>query len=82
MPTRISEVETLANQEYKYGFYTDIETDAVQSGLNEDIIRLISAKKNEPDWMLEWRLKSYRCWVTMKEPPGPIFTSLPSIIRL
>src|SRR5438876_6565335 len=68
MPTRISEVETLANQEYKYWFYTDIETDAVQSGLNEDIIRLISAKKNEPDWMLEWRLKSYRCWVTMKEP--------------
>lgn len=68
MPTRISEVETLANQEYKYGFYTNIETDAVQSGLNEDIIRLISAKKNEPDWMLEWRLKSYRCWVTMKEP--------------
>ena len=68
MPTRISEVETPANQEYKYGFYTDIETDAVQSGLNEDIIGLISAKKNEPDWMLEWRLKSYRCWVTMKEP--------------
>ena len=68
MPTPVSNVETLANQEYKYGFYTEIETDAVPAGLNEDIIRLISAKKSEPDWMLEWRLKSYRYWVTMKEP--------------
>ncbi len=68
MPTPVSNVETLANQEYKYGFYTEIETDAVPPGLNEDTIRLISAKKNEPDWMLEWRLKSYRYWVTMKEP--------------
>ena len=68
MPTRIRDVESLANREYKYGFYTDIEADAVEAGLNEGIISLISAKKNEPDWMLEWRLKSYRCWVTMKEP--------------
>ncbi len=64
----VSDIETLANQEYKYGFYAEIEADAVQSGLNEGIIRLISAKKNEPDWMLEWRLKSYRYWLKMKEP--------------
>lgn len=54
--------------EYKYGFTTDIETDAVQKGLNEDIIRLISSKKNEPEWMLEYRLKAYRHWLTMEEP--------------
>ena len=68
MTTRISDVETLANLEYKYGFYTELEADAVQSGLNEGIIRLISSKKNEPDWLLDWRLKSFRYWVTMKEP--------------
>jgi Fe-S cluster assembly protein SufB len=68
MTTRISDVESLANQEYKYGFYTELEADAVQSGLNESIIRLISSKKNEPDWLLDWRLKSFRSWVTMKEP--------------
>ena len=54
--------------EYKYGFSTDIEVDAVQKGLNEDIIRLISSKKNEPEWMLEYRLKAYRHWLTMEEP--------------
>ncbi|MGZ3769270.1 MAG: Fe-S cluster assembly protein SufB [Bdellovibrio sp.] len=54
--------------EYKYGFTTEIETDSVQKGLNEDVIRLISAKKNEPEWMLEYRLKAYRHWLTMKEP--------------
>ncbi len=68
MPTPVSNVEALANQEYKYGFFTDIETDAAPPGLNEDIIRLISAKKSEPEWMVEWRLKSHRHWVTMKEP--------------
>ncbi|HEV2176255.1 MAG TPA: Fe-S cluster assembly protein SufB [Terriglobia bacterium] len=68
MPTPVSNVETLANQEYKYGFVTEIETDAVPRGLSEDIVRLISAKKNEPEWMLEWRLKSYRHWLTMTEP--------------
>jgi len=61
-------IETLANQEYKWGFVTDIEADAIPRGLNEDIIRLISAKKNEPEWLLEWRLKAYRHWLTMKEP--------------
>jgi len=61
-------VEQLANREYKYGFVTDIETQEFPKGLNEDIVRMISAKKNEPQFMLEWRLKAYRHWLTMKEP--------------
>jgi Fe-S cluster assembly protein SufB len=61
-------IEQIANQEYKYGFVTDIEADVVPPGLNEDIIRLISQKKEEPEWLLEWRLKSFRHWLTMKEP--------------
>ncbi len=63
-----SEVRELASQEYQYGFVTDLDTDVVPRGLNEGIVRLISAKKNEPDWMLEWRLKAYQGWLTMKEP--------------
>jgi Fe-S cluster assembly protein SufB len=58
----------LARQEYKYGFYTDIEADSAPPGLNEEIIRLISAKKGEPDFLLEWRLKAYRHWLTMEAP--------------
>ncbi len=54
--------------DYKYGFYTNLETDSAPKGLNEDIIRFISAKKNEPEWMLEFRLKAYRHWLEMKEP--------------
>jgi Fe-S cluster assembly protein SufB len=61
-------IEQIANQDYKYGFVTDIEADTVAPGLNEDIVRLISAKKEEPEWLLEWRLKSFRHWLTMKEP--------------
>ncbi|MCZ6851642.1 MAG: Fe-S cluster assembly protein SufB [Planctomycetota bacterium] len=61
-------LETWASQEYKYGFVTDIETDSLPPGLNEDVIALISAKKNEPEWMLQWRLKSYRHWLKMTEP--------------
>jgi Fe-S cluster assembly protein SufB len=61
-------IEQIASQEYKYGFITDIEADQAPPGLNEDIIRLISAKKNEPEWMLEFRLKAFRHWLTMKEP--------------
>jgi Fe-S cluster assembly protein SufB len=68
MPTPQSEIEILANREYKYGFVTEVETDSVPPGLNEDIIGLISAKKREPEWMLHWRLKAYRHWLTMKEP--------------
>src|SRR6202158_203708 len=63
-----SGIEALVNREYAYGFVTDVETDTVPAGLNEGIIRLISAKKNEPEFMLEWRLKAYRRWHTMKEP--------------
>ncbi|MBD3880524.1 Fe-S cluster assembly protein SufB [Phormidium tenue FACHB-886] len=61
-------VKTLINQPYKYGFVTDIESDTLPPGLNEDVIRLISAKKNEPDFMLEFRLKAYRQWLKMEEP--------------
>jgi Fe-S cluster assembly protein SufB len=61
-------IEQIANQEYKYGFVTDIEADTAPPGLNEDIIRLISSKKGEPEWMLEFRLKAYRHWLTMTEP--------------
>jgi Fe-S cluster assembly protein SufB len=61
-------IETFANQEYKWGFVTDIESEEIPRGLSEDIIRLISAKKKEPEWLLEWRLKAYRHWLQMKEP--------------
>jgi Fe-S cluster assembly protein SufB len=66
--TEVSKIEELASKEYKYGFVTDIEADSLPNGLNEDIIRQLSAKKNEPEFMLEWRLKAYRHWLTMKEP--------------
>jgi Fe-S cluster assembly protein SufB len=68
MTTSTQTIEELANREYKYGFYTDIEAEQVPKGLNEDTVRLISAKKNEPAWLLEWRLKAYRLWLTLKEP--------------
>jgi Fe-S cluster assembly protein SufB len=68
MSTEIKTIENIANKEYKYGFVTDIEADEAPKGLNEDIIRLISKKKNEPEWMTEWRLKSLRHWWTMTEP--------------
>jgi len=61
-------VEQLANREYKWGFTTEIEADSVPPGLNEDVIRLISAKKNEPEFMLDWRLRAFRHWQTMVEP--------------
>lgn len=61
-------IEDHTDSEYKWGFVTDIEQDEFPMGLNEDIIRQISAKKNEPEWMTEWRLKAYRHWLTMKEP--------------
>jgi Fe-S cluster assembly protein SufB len=61
-------INDVTSGEYKYGFYTDIETEMIPKGLNEDVVRLISKKKNEPDWLLEFRLKSYRHWLTMKMP--------------
>jgi Fe-S cluster assembly protein SufB len=66
--TEVSKIEELANKEYKYGFVSEIDADTLPKGLNEDIIRQLSAKKNEPEFMLEWRLKAYRHWLTMKEP--------------
>jgi Fe-S cluster assembly protein SufB len=68
MTTATSTIEELANREYKYGFVSDVEADELPRGLNEDIICALSAKKNEPDFMLQWRLKAYRHWLTMKEP--------------
>jgi len=61
-------LEDLTGQEYKYGFVTQIDEDRIPKGLNEDIVRMISAKKNEPEFMLEWRLRAYRHWLTMQEP--------------
>jgi Fe-S cluster assembly protein SufB len=68
MATQLNSIETLANQEYKWGFISNIEADSLPAGLNEDVIGLISARKNEPQFMLDWRLKAYRHWLTMKEP--------------
>ena len=64
-------IQNLVNQPYKHGFVTDIESDVVAKGLSEDVIRLISAKKGEPEWLLEFRLKAYRHWLTMTEPAWP-----------
>jgi len=75
--TEVSKIEELANKEYKYGFVSEIEADTLPKGLNEDIIRQLSAKKNEPEFMLEWRLKAYRHWLTMKEPHWPNVTYTP-----
>ena len=61
-------IEDVTSSEYKYGFTTEIETDVIPIGLNEDVVRIISAKKNEPDWMLDFRLKAYRYWITQKMP--------------
>ena len=68
MNTERDSVEALAQREYKYGFVTEIDADAVPPGLDEDVIRLISTKKGEPEFLRDWRLKAYRHWLTMKEP--------------
>jgi Fe-S cluster assembly protein SufB len=67
-------LEQITSSDYKYGFVTDIEADSAPKGLNEDIVRFISAKKNEPEWLLEWRLKAYRQWLNMVEPKWPNVT--------
>ncbi len=77
MSTEQNIIEEFANREYKYGFVTEIEADEVPRGLNEDIIRQISSKKREPDWLLEWRLKAFRLWQTMEEPRWPNVTYPP-----
>jgi Fe-S cluster assembly protein SufB len=66
--TNTETIERLANQEYKFGFVTDIEQEIIPKGLDEDVVRLISSKKNEPEWMLEWRLKAFRHWQKLTEP--------------
>src|ERR1700754_3999084 len=63
-----AEIREQTERAYKYGFVTDIESDTAPKGLSEDTVRFISAKKNEPEWMLEWRLKAYRHWLTMETP--------------
>ncbi|MFD2521228.1 Fe-S cluster assembly protein SufB [Emticicia soli] len=70
-------LEELTSSEYKYGFYTDIEADEVPAGLDEGVVRLISEKKNEPEWMLEWRLSAFRTWQGMTEPTWPNVTYKP-----
>ena len=71
MSTATETIEGFVKREYRYGFVTDVETESVAPGLNEDVIRLISAKKKEPEFLLEWRLKAFRHWQTMKEPTWP-----------
>jgi Fe-S cluster assembly protein SufB len=68
MTTPTNAIEALVDREYKWGFVTEIEQEIAPKGLNEDVIRLISSKKGEPEWLLAWRLKAYRHWLTMKEP--------------
>ena len=68
MSTATDTIEEFASKEYEHGFVTDIETEYIPKGLNEEVVRIISAKKNEPEWLLEWRLKAYRHWLTMAEP--------------
>ena len=62
------EIDQLVDQDYKYGFITDIESDTLPPGLNEDVIREISARKGEPEWLLEWRLEAYAKWLEMTSP--------------
>jgi Fe-S cluster assembly protein SufB len=71
MPTETDEIQSLADREYKWGFVSDIEADSAPPGLNEGTIRFISAKKGEPQWLLDWRLKAYRHWLTMEPPTWP-----------
>jgi Fe-S cluster assembly protein SufB len=74
MTTAAQTVEKITNQDYKYGFVTDVDSDTIPKGLNEDVVRLISHKKGEPEWLLDWRLKAYRLWTTMVEPEWPNVT--------
>ena len=71
MPSRSKQIEELTQKEYAYGFVTEIATDSAPPGLDEDTIRLISRKKSEPDFLLQWRLKAYRHWLTLTEPDWP-----------
>lgn len=74
MEEELKMLEETVSKEYEFGFVTNIETDVINKGIDEDVIRLISSKKNEPEWMLEWRLKAYHVWKTMEEPTWPNVT--------
>jgi Fe-S cluster assembly protein SufB len=77
MSTSTQTIEELATREYKYGFVTDVDADTIPRGLSEDVVRMISERKKEPEWMLAWRLKAYRAWQQMKEPHWPNVTYPP-----
>jgi hypothetical protein len=72
-------LEQQINSEYKYGFVTDIETDTFAKGLNEEVVKALSKKKNEPEWLLEFRLKAFRYWLTLEEPKNWAHLSYPKI---
>ena len=74
MTTAARTVGKITDQDYKYGFVTNVDSDTIPKGLNEDVVRLISDKKGEPEWLLDWRLKAYRLWTTMVEPEWPNVT--------
>jgi Fe-S cluster assembly protein SufB len=76
MPEAMDEVRALAEADYKYGFVTDLEADTIPKGLNEDVIRLISAKKEEPAWLLDWRLESYAKWLAMQDRGEPTWAKI------
>lgn len=71
MSSSTETIDSLVRNEYKYGWTTDIESDTLEAGLNEDVVRFISRKKNEPDFLLQWRLKAFRHWQKMSEPKWP-----------
>jgi Fe-S cluster assembly protein SufB len=71
METGMAILDEVVSRDYQYGFVSDIEQEIAPKGLSEDVVRMISAKKNEPEWMLEWRLKAFRHWLTMREPKWP-----------
>lgn len=71
MPEEIDIIDQITQSDYKYGFVTNVESDNAKMGLTEDTVRFISAKKNEPEWMLEWRLKAFKAWLQMEEPTWP-----------
>jgi Fe-S cluster assembly protein SufB len=68
MATETENLESLVNRRYEHGFVTDIDSDSLPPGLDEGVVRAISARKNEPEFMLEWRLRAYRMWLEMREP--------------
>ena len=77
LPTKDPTLEQVTTTEYRWGFVTDVESDAAPRGLSEDTVRFISSKKSEPEWLLDWRLKAYRHWLTMQEPAWPKVTYPP-----